>query len=115
MDKCPETFSAEKKVLRNRSLAEVVHGAVVEGAAAVVNVRQLHGHDPAQVDEPVVAELPRVVAAILKESRGRCYDHNFLLFLPIFLKEARGRCYDHNHLRFLPIFDEKIGVFIKKS
>jgi hypothetical protein len=24
---------------------------------------------------------------------------------------ARGRCYDHNFLRFLPIFGEKIGVF----
>jgi hypothetical protein len=26
---------------------------------------------------------------------------------------ARGRCYDHNFLRFLPIFSEKIGVFLK--
>jgi hypothetical protein len=24
-----------------------------------------------------------------------------------------GRCYDHNYLRFLPIFGEKIGVFLK--
>jgi hypothetical protein len=29
-------------------------------------------------------------------------------------KEAsRGRCYDHNFLRFFPIFGEKIGVFLK--
>jgi hypothetical protein len=26
---------------------------------------------------------------------------------------TRGRCYDHNFLRFSPIFGEKIGVFIK--
>jgi hypothetical protein len=26
-----------------------------------------------------------------------------------------GRCYDHNFLRFLPIFVEKIGVFLKKQ
>jgi hypothetical protein len=25
-----------------------------------------------------------------------------------------GRCYDHNFLRFSPIFGEKIGVFLKK-
>jgi hypothetical protein len=25
----------------------------------------------------------------------------------------RGRCYDHNFLRFFPIFGEKIGVFLK--
>jgi hypothetical protein len=25
----------------------------------------------------------------------------------------RGRCYDHNFLRFLPILGEKIGVFLK--
>jgi hypothetical protein len=24
-----------------------------------------------------------------------------------------GRCYDHNFLRFLPIFGEKIGFFLK--
>jgi hypothetical protein len=24
-----------------------------------------------------------------------------------------GRCYDHNFLRFFPIFDEKIGVFLR--
>jgi hypothetical protein len=24
-----------------------------------------------------------------------------------------GRCYDHNFLRFFPIFGEKIGVFLK--
>jgi hypothetical protein len=27
----------------------------------------------------------------------------------------RGRCYDHNFLRFLPIFCEKIGVFRKNQ
>jgi hypothetical protein len=26
-----------------------------------------------------------------------------------------GRCYDHNFLRFLPIFGEKIGVFLKNQ
>jgi hypothetical protein len=26
---------------------------------------------------------------------------------------SRGRCYDHNFLRFFPIFGEKIGVFLK--
>jgi hypothetical protein len=26
--------------------------------------------------------------------------------------QARGRCYDHNFLRFLPIFGEKIDVFL---
>jgi hypothetical protein len=26
-----------------------------------------------------------------------------------------GRCYDHNFLRFLPIFREKIGVFLKNQ
>jgi hypothetical protein len=25
----------------------------------------------------------------------------------------RGRCYDHNFERFLPIFGEKIGIFLK--
>jgi hypothetical protein len=28
---------------------------------------------------------------------------------------TRGRCYDHNFLRFLPIFGEKIGVFSKTN
>jgi hypothetical protein len=27
--------------------------------------------------------------------------------------KTRGRCYDHNFLRFSPIFGETIGVFIK--
>jgi hypothetical protein len=31
------------------------------------------------------------------------------------LVESRGRCYDHNFLRFLAIFDEKIGVFLKNQ
>jgi hypothetical protein len=30
-----------------------------------------------------------------------------------FLFNARGRCYDHLFLRFLPIFGEKNGVFLK--
>jgi hypothetical protein len=29
------------------------------------------------------------------------------------VRPSRGRCYDHNFLRFLPIFCEKIGVFLK--
>jgi hypothetical protein len=29
--------------------------------------------------------------------------------------KTRGRCYDHNFLRFLPIFGEKIGVFLKET
>jgi hypothetical protein len=28
---------------------------------------------------------------------------------------SRGRCYDHNFLRFSPIFGEKIGVFLKNQ
>jgi hypothetical protein len=28
---------------------------------------------------------------------------------------TRGRCYDHNFLRFLPMFGEKIGVFFIKD
>jgi hypothetical protein len=28
---------------------------------------------------------------------------------------TRGRCYDHNFLRFLPIFSEKIGIFLKNQ
>jgi hypothetical protein len=28
---------------------------------------------------------------------------------------TRGRCYDHNFLRFSPIFGEKIGVFLKNQ
>jgi hypothetical protein len=28
---------------------------------------------------------------------------------------TRGLCFDHNFLRFLPIFGEKIGVFFKKN
>jgi hypothetical protein len=28
---------------------------------------------------------------------------------------TRGRCYDHHFLRFLPIFGEKIGVFLKNQ
>jgi hypothetical protein len=28
---------------------------------------------------------------------------------------TRGRCYDHNFLRFVPIFGEKIGVFLKNQ
>jgi hypothetical protein len=28
---------------------------------------------------------------------------------------AWGRCNDHNFMRFLPIFGEKIGVFFKKN
>jgi hypothetical protein len=28
---------------------------------------------------------------------------------------VRGRCYDHNFLRFSPIFGEKIGVFLKNQ
>jgi hypothetical protein len=33
--------------------------------------------------------------------------------LPPSLVLARGRCYDHNFLRFFPIFSEKFGVFLK--
>jgi histone deacetylase 3 len=29
------------------------------------------------------------------------------------VRVTRGRCYDHNFLRFLPIFCEKIGIFLK--
>jgi hypothetical protein len=32
---------------------------------------------------------------------------NFVFF------KTRGRCYDHNFLRFFPIFGEKISVFLK--
>jgi hypothetical protein len=28
---------------------------------------------------------------------------------------TRGRCYDHNCLRFLPIFGETFGIFLKKQ
>jgi hypothetical protein len=28
---------------------------------------------------------------------------------------ARGRCYDHNFRRFLPIFGEKFGAFLKNQ
>jgi hypothetical protein len=28
---------------------------------------------------------------------------------------TRGRCYDHKFLRFSPIFGEKIGVFLKNQ
>jgi hypothetical protein len=35
-------------------------------------------------------------------------------FLRHLLWRIRGRCYDRNFLRFLPIFGEKIGVFSKK-
>jgi hypothetical protein len=28
------------------------------------------------------------------------------------VSSSRGRCYEHNFLRFLPIFDEKNGVFL---
>jgi hypothetical protein len=30
-------------------------------------------------------------------------------------REAWGRCYDHNFMRFLPIFGKKIGVFLKNQ
>jgi hypothetical protein len=30
-------------------------------------------------------------------------------------KFSRGRCYDHNFLGFWPIFGEKIGIFLKKQ
>jgi hypothetical protein len=29
--------------------------------------------------------------------------------------DSRGRCYDHNFLRFSPIFAEKFGVFLKNQ
>jgi hypothetical protein len=32
-----------------------------------------------------------------------------------FPAENRGRCYDHNFLRFFPIFGEKIGIFSKTN
>jgi hypothetical protein len=32
-----------------------------------------------------------------------------------FFNNIRGRCYDHTFLRFLPIFGEKIGVFLKNQ
>jgi hypothetical protein len=28
---------------------------------------------------------------------------------------SRGRCYDHNFLQFLPIFGKKIGIFLKNQ
>jgi hypothetical protein len=31
------------------------------------------------------------------------------------IRSPWGRCYDHNFLRFLPIFGEKIGVFSKNQ
>jgi hypothetical protein len=38
----------------------------------------------------------------------------FLAILTLY-KVTWGRCYDHNFLRFLPIFGEKIGVFLKNQ
>jgi hypothetical protein len=32
-----------------------------------------------------------------------------------FIESTWGRCYDHNFLRFSPIFGEKNGVFLKKQ
>jgi hypothetical protein len=45
---------------------------------------------------------------------------NMYLHRVIHIKFAKGihiwgRCYDHNFLRFSPIFGEKIGVFLKKQ
>jgi hypothetical protein len=31
------------------------------------------------------------------------------------LQTPWGRCYDHNFLRFLPFFGENIGVFLKNQ
>jgi hypothetical protein len=36
-----------------------------------------------------------------------CTDH--------FITTTWGRCYDHNFLRFSPIFGKKIGVFLKNQ
>jgi hypothetical protein len=33
----------------------------------------------------------------------------------IAITDTWGRCYDHNFLRFLPFFGEKIGVFLKNQ
>jgi hypothetical protein len=30
-------------------------------------------------------------------------------------QNTRGRCYDHNSLRFLPIFGENVDVFFKNQ
>jgi hypothetical protein len=45
------------------------------------------------------------------DSNKTCFTH--LTGLNNFT--SRGRCYDHNFLRFSPIFGEKIGVFLKKT
>jgi hypothetical protein len=48
-------------------------------------------------------------------------DHNsdpglvMAIFLQLQIALTWGRCYDHNFLRFLPIFGEKIGVFLKNQ
>jgi hypothetical protein len=63
--------------------------------------------------------LFRIFAALCQETGGRCYDHNFQRFLPIFGEKIgvflKKQSYDHNFQRFLPIFGEKIGVFLKNQ
>jgi hypothetical protein len=54
-----------------------------------------------------------------KDPWGRCYDHNFQRFLPIFGEKIgvflKNQCYDHNFQRFLPIFGKKSAFFSKTN
>jgi hypothetical protein len=60
----------------------------------------------------------RIAARIFdRAKRAKIFDEAKLLFSSSLIEArvTRGRCYDHNFLRFLPIFCEKIGGFSKTN
>jgi hypothetical protein len=61
-----------------------------------------------------------ILATIQDSTRGLWREAQIMYSFPLQHKVRKsnwswGRCYDHNFLRFLPIFGEKIGVFLKKQ
>jgi hypothetical protein len=55
------------------------------------------------------------VMAVSRVTRGRCYDHNFLRFLPIFGEKIgvflKNQCYDHNFASFSFVLSQKRQFF----
>jgi hypothetical protein len=79
-------------------------GLDLDAASVVLHDHLLAVHPAAQDPLAAVEEVDTVVldveadqiAALIRVTSGRCYDHNFLRFLPISGVFLKNQCYDHN-------------------